>query len=287
MTGGADASRIALTALYVPGDRADRIAKAFASGADIVIVDLEDAVAPAHKDIARAGLDELRTHPGAAIHVRVNARGSQWHTADLAALAVLPFTIGVRLPKVESAEDVERAARMAPGRPVHALIESALGVERAFEIAGAGVASIGIGEADLRSQLGLPRGSAGEPGLQWARSRIVNAAAAAGIAPPMMSVYPDVADAPGLAASCAVGRATGFLGRAAIHPRQLATIEAVFLPTAEEVALATSIVERVGTAGAAGVGAVVLDDGSFLDVAMVAGARRTLALAARGVTPVE
>ncbi|MEU1972204.1 CoA ester lyase [Microbacterium sp. NPDC019599] len=271
----------ALTALYVPGDRPDRVAKAMDAGADIVIVDLEDAVAPTRKDVARAGIADLRPVAGGALQVRVNGRGSPWLEADLDAVAQLPHDIGVRLPKVQSPDEIRSLAERVGGRPLHALLETALGVERAFEIASAGVASIALGEADLRSQLGLPRGQAGEPGLEWARSRAVYAAAAAGIAAPMMSAYTDIADLDGLAASCAAGRALGFVGRTAIHPAQLATIEAAFLPTPEEVDRARQVVDRVGAAAADGVGTVVLEDGTFLDVAMVRSAQRTLALAER------
>lgn len=274
---------IALTALYVPGDRPDRVAKALAAGADVVIVDLEDAVAPSSKDLARNALGEAltgRDAGGPAVQVRVNAAGSPWQDDDLAAVAALDGEVGVRVPKVESAAQVADIASRVPGRPLHALIESAMGVERAFEIASAGVASIALGEADLRSQLGLPRGAAGEPGLAWTRSRMVNAAAAAALPAPQMSAYTDVRDLDGLAASCAGGRALGFLGRTAIHPAQLPVIRAAFTPSPEEVARAREIVERVGSAAADGSGTVVLADGTFLDVAMLAQARHTLALAA-------
>jgi citrate lyase subunit beta/citryl-CoA lyase len=272
---------VPLTALYVPGDRPDRWEKAIATGADVVIIDLEDAVAPSRKDGARAELAALPHVSDTMFQVRVNARGTGWYDADLEAVAALPADIGVRVPKVQSPDDVEALAEQIGGRAIHALIESALGVERAFEIATAGVRSIGLGEADLRSQLGLVRGPDGEPGLLWARSRVVNAAAAAGIAAPMMSVYADIADLDGLAVSCAAGRALGFVGRAAIHPAQLATIEAAFTPTPDEVARAREVITRVATAAAGGVGTVVLDDGTFLDVAMVDSARRTIALADR------
>lgn len=274
------AAGAALTALYVPGDRADRVEKALRSGADIVIVDLEDAVAPSRKDAARDVLGAL-ARARTPVQARVNAPGSPWADADIAVVAGLPRDVGVRVPKVESADDVARVAAAAPGRPVHALIESALGVERAFDIARSGAATVALGEADLRSQLGLPAGAAGEPGLQWARSRLVTAAAAAGIPAPMMSVYADVADGQGLARSCAAGRALGFFGRAAIHPRQLPVIEAAFLPTADELARAERVVEQLEAARANGVGTVVLDDGTFLDVAMIAAARRTIAAGAR------
>lgn len=276
---------VPLTALYVPGDRPDRWEKAIAAGADVVIIDLEDAVAATRKDEARESLAALPAVSDPMLQVRVNARGTAWHDADLGAVAALPVEVGVRVPKVQSADEVEAIAERIGDRDIHALIESALGVERAFEIASAGVASIGLGEADLRSQLGLARGPHGEPGLLWARSRIVNAAAAAGIAPPMMSVYPDITDVDGLSISCATGRALGFVGRTAIHPAQLAAIVAAFTPTPDEIARAREVVSRVAEAAADGVGTVVLADGTFLDVAMVDSARRTIALADRPHRP--
>lgn len=118
-----------------------------------------------------------------------------------------------------------RLASRLPGHALHALIESPLGVESAFEIASAG---IGLGEADLRSALGV----ATAEHLGWQRARIVNAAAAAGLEPPAMSVYADVRDLEGLRASCEAGRASGFVGRAAIHPAQLPVIREAFTPSA-------------------------------------------------------
>lgn len=268
--------RIALTALYVPGDRPDRIAKALAAGADIVIVDLEDAVAPSKKAEARAGLSAALASlsDGPTVQVRVNARGSAWHEADLAAVAALDPRIEARLPKIHGPEDATAAMRELGDRACHALIESALGVENAFAIAQSGVVSIGLGEADLRSSLGLPPGKTGEPGLTWLRSRIANAAAAAGLLPPLMSVYTNVSDSEGLRESCSAGRALGFLGRAAIHPSQLATIREAFTPSAAELERATETLARVGNAAADASGTVVLDDGTFLDGAMVEAARR-------------
>ena len=212
-----------LTWLYVPADRPDRVEKAIASRAHAVIVDLEDGVAPAAKEAARAGLSSLlgerRDKP---VLVRVNAGSRQ----DLDAVEGLAID-GVVVPKVARPEDVP-----AIGAPVHCLIESAVGLESAFAIASApGVAGISLGEADLRSETG-----ALDEGLDWARARIVNAAVAAGLTRPPQSVYPHVNDLEGLARSCARGRELGHLGRAAIHPAQLEVIERAYLPTDEEVA---------------------------------------------------
>lgn len=260
-----------LTLLYVPADRPDRVAKALASAADVVLVDLEDAVAASRKDEARANARVALAAVERPVQVRINHRGTPWHAADVALVASLPVSVGVRVPKVETVPEVQELAAALPGRGLHLLLESALGVERAFELATASpqVASIGLGEADLRSDLRV----ADDAGLTWARSRVVVAARAAGLAPPAMSVYPNVRDHDGLAASCRAGRALGFSGRAALHPGQLEVIRSAFLPSAEEVAAAREVLERVGAAATDGVGAVALEDGTFLDVAMVERAR--------------
>ncbi|MBE1494321.1 citrate lyase subunit beta/citryl-CoA lyase [Amycolatopsis lexingtonensis] len=266
-----------LTLLYAPADRPDRVRKALESAADVVLVDLEDAVAPARKDEARENAVRLLASVARPVQVRVNHPSTPWHDADLAAVAGLPPSVGVRLPKVEAPAEVLAVAAVLPGRDLHPLIESALGVERALEIATASprVASIGLGEADLRSDLGV----ADDAGLTWARSRVIVAARAARLAPPAMSAYPNVRDLDGLAASCRAGRALGFRGRTAIHPVQLETIRTAFLPTAQEVSRAREVIARVAGATAAGVGAIALADGTFLDVAMVEQARTVLSLA--------
>ncbi|MBX6385628.1 MAG: CoA ester lyase, partial [Microbispora sp.] len=164
-----------LTWLYVPADRPDRIAKALGGEADMVIVDLEDAVAPENKDAARAEVVALLSTPRPRVEVRVNDVRTAYGRADLEALApLLRGSGGLRIPKVESADEVRRVADAVPGVPLRPAIESALGLERAFEIATASpaVAGIGLGEADLRADLGV----ADEAGLAWARSRIVVAA---------------------------------------------------------------------------------------------------------------
>jgi citrate lyase subunit beta / citryl-CoA lyase len=252
-----------LTWLYVPADRPDRVEKAFASRAHAVIVDLEDAVAPAAKERARAGLASLlgerRDTPA---FVRVNA-GDR---ADLAAAASLPVE-GVVVPKVSRPDDVPSI-----GVPVYCLIETAVGVEHAFAIASApGVAGIALGEADLRSETGVL-----EAGLDWPRARVVNAAVAAGLPRPPQSVYPAFDDPLGLARSCARGRELGHLGRTAIHPAQLEVIERAYLPTEDELARARATVERL----AADSGASALE-GALVDAAMAGTARLVVALAAR------
>ncbi|MFJ1601112.1 HpcH/HpaI aldolase/citrate lyase family protein [Streptomyces sp. NPDC088261] len=261
---------IPLTWLYVPGDRPEVMAKALSRGADVVIVDLEDAVAPDRKEHARAATAEFLSEPHATpVHVRID------DGPDAAALSGLPGLSGLRLPKVTHASDIHRIAARTPDTALYALLESAMGVEHAYAIATAhpAVRGIGLGESDLRADLGVRDDS----GLDWSRGRVVVAARAAGLAPPAQSVFPDVRDLEGLAASCAHGRALGFLGRAAIHPRQLPVIERAYLPTSREIEAAEEVVEAATREG----GAQSLPDGRFVDAAIVAAARRTLALASR------
>ncbi|MBV7668126.1 CoA ester lyase [Streptomyces halstedii] len=266
---------VALTWLYAPGDRPEVVRKALEAGADAVIVDLEDAVAPDRREYARAATAELLAGPpapdgaGVPVHVRVHGE------ADVRALAGLPGLAGIRLPKITHAASVHHVAALAPGVPLYPLLESALAIEHAYSIAGAHpeVRGIALGEADLRADLGVRD----DTGLDWSRGRVVVAARAAGLDPPAMSVFPDVRDLAGLSASCAHGRGLGLLGRAAIHPRQLPVIERAFRPTPREVEAAREVVEAARSEE----GALALPDGRFVDAAVVATARRTLALAHR------
>nr|WP_202432348.1 CoA ester lyase [Streptomyces sp. SID7804] len=270
-----------MTWLYAPGDRPSVVAKALVAGADVVVIDLEDAVAPDRKGYAREATAELlRTPQPVPVHVRVNALSGPWGRSDLAALTTAPGLSGLRLPKVSSPADVVRVARRAVSAhggtlPLYALLETALGIERAHAVARAhpSLRGIAIGEADLRADLGVRD----DAGLDWCRSRVVVAARAAGLAPPTQSVHPDTRDLDGLRASCLRGRSLGFLGRAAIHPRQLPVIERAYLPTEEEIEQAETVLK----AAAAHQGAQALPDGTFVDAAVVTAAHRTLALARR------
>ena len=255
-----------LTALYVPGDRPDRFDKAAASGADAVILDLEDAVAAERRAEARGHVVAwLAGGPDVDVQVRIGS---------LDDLVALPDDVPIRLPKVESPADVDAVG----DREVHALIETALGVENAFAIAShPRVASIGLGEADLAADLGIIDESA----LEWIRVRAVVAARAAGLPAPMMAAYPDLADLDGLAASCAVGRALGMRGRTAVHPRQVPVIAAAFAPTEAEVVWAKQVLAALDGAD---IGVATLPSGAMVDAAMARRARELLRRTARPLT---
>jgi citrate lyase subunit beta/citryl-CoA lyase len=266
---------VPVTWLYVPGDRPERFDKAAASGADVVIIDLEDAVVPARKDEARANAAAyLAGRTGsAAVHVRINDLASGRGRDDLEALGGLPGLDAVRLPKVESTGVLDGLSVKA-----YALLESAAGILAAHAIAAhPGVAGVALGEQDLAAELSITD----ETAMNHLRLQVVLAAAAAGLPPVPMSVYPDVQDEAGLVASCRAGRSLGLFGRTAIHPRQIPVIRRAFIPTREETDRATEIVQAAEEAERAGTGAVALPDGRFVDAPIVARARRTLALAER------
>lgn len=258
----------ATTALYVPGSRPDRFEKAVAAGPDIVILDLEDAVAAEEKG---AALDAITTWltgrdaaGGPAIQVRVN-RGAEH---EIAALVATGVPLGLRLPKVESAAELDRVAALAPGMPLTVLVESALGVERAFELAShAAATALGAGESDLAAELG----TRDDLVRDHIRLRLLVAARAAGLPAPMLAAYPGIRDLDGLRADSERGRRLGWHGRSAIHPSQLAVIREVFRPRDEERGWARAVLDALATDGVA-----TLPDGQMVDAAMAARARAIL-----------
>jgi citrate lyase subunit beta / citryl-CoA lyase len=269
--------------LYVPASDPHRVEKALGSEADAVVLDLEDAVAPSRKAEARENAAEvLRSAPDKPVLIRINAPGSPLAEEDLAAVAG-PNLFGLRIPKAEDPEQIRRVAEALEesgcGAGIQCLIESSLGLEFAFDLARchASVIGVGLGEADLAADLGVRD----EAGLLYARSRVVVASRAAGLPGPVQSVYTDVRDLEGLRRSTLNGRNLGFVGRSAIHPAQLPTTNEVFTPTEEEIAEAEDLLARLEASAGEGTGAFVLEDGRFVDRAVVEGARATLALAGR------
>nr|WP_229117568.1 aldolase/citrate lyase family protein [Enemella dayhoffiae] len=188
----------------------------------------------------------------------------------------MPPQVGVRLPKCESAAAVEAMAKQVPGRALHLLVESAAGVEQLSALARVpGAAGVGLGEADLRSDLGL----SGEVALDQIRTSLVVAARAAGLPPPLGAAYTDVGDAEGLLASTRHLADLGFVGRTVIHPRQIATVRRAFTPSPERVDRARRALAALAGATETGSGVVLLEDGTFLDPAMVRLHQRTVQLA--------
>lgn len=275
------------SALYMPGDNARALEKAKALPADVLLLDLEDSVAPDAKEAARAGvLAALAGRQGYGrreLVARVNGLETPWGRADLAALAGAGAD-AILLPKVESADAVRRAravlaAAGAPeGLPIWCMIETPRGCLRAEEIADApGVGCLVMGTSDLAKDLHALHTGTRLPMLVALGSGLL-AARAAGIAI-LDGVHLDLADEAGFAAACRQGRELGFDGKTLIHPRQIGPANAAFGPSDEEVGQARRVVEAYARARAAGAGVAVLD-GRLVEALHVREAERLLALAA-------
>jgi citrate lyase subunit beta/citryl-CoA lyase len=274
MTGPSDPR----TYLFVPGNRPDRFGKALASGADAVVLDLEDAVAADGKDAAReavrAWAADATPADRARVVVRTNDLGSAHAAADLAAVAEAGIT-AIMLPKTESADDVATVRSAAPDVVVLALVESARGLAAAEEIAAApGVVRLVFGTLDYALDLDLEIEDASD-GLSYAAGRLAVASRCAGIATPVGGVTPQLGDEPRLLADLAWSRRHGFGAKLCIHPAQVAAIHAALAPTTQAVERARRVLEAdAGSPGAAQL------DGRMIDRPVVLAARRTLARAA-------
>jgi citrate lyase subunit beta/citryl-CoA lyase len=253
--------------LFAPGHNEKLLGKVFQADADAVVLDLEDAVPPPHKPRARVMVTEALT--GNAALVRVNAPRSADCAADLDAVAAR--AAGIRVPKCESAADVAWVAERAPGVPLICAIETARGLLAAERIATVpGVQQLSIGGVDLRCDLHT---DAGNLSTLYARSHLVVVSRAAGLAPPIDSVYPHVDDADGLRDEARFARSLGYYGKSAIHPRQIPILHEVFTPSDEDLAWARAVLDAFDAAGGA---ACRLPDGQFIDVPVAARARRLL-----------
>jgi len=264
--------------LYVPGDRPDRLAKAFTRGADALIVDLEDAVPEQAKERALQDvLGWLDTVEAAAAPVWVRVNSGDRREEEVRLLAAHPRVHGLCLPKTGSAAEVEDVARLlqGTGRSVGLapLIESALGVVHVHAIAAApAVRLLHLGEVDLAADLGLTPGPAGDE-LLLVRSLIVVASRAAGLGAPPAPVSTRIDDPEEFRSSTQALAALGFVGRACVHPRQVAVANDLFGPDSGEQVWAQAVLEA---AGAAAHGAFRADDGTMVDEAVLRRARKIL-----------
>jgi citrate lyase subunit beta/citryl-CoA lyase len=268
--------------LFVPGTSPDRFSKALASGADAILIDLEDSVdAPRKAEARQAVAAWLQATPatGTSRFVRVNAPGSPWLDDDLAWISDVAGHIeAVVLPKAESARHIERVAHVAPSGCVIPMFETARAILDALAIVGASAAipALIFGAEDLTAQLGIPRSLGGEE-LILARSQVVLAAATIG-ADAIDAVYVDLEAPDDLRQDCRRAKAVGFRGKTAIHPNQVAIMNEVFGPSAEEVARARRLIEADAAARAAGHGAFRFDN-RMVDQPIVNRARRVVELA--------
>ena len=263
-------------ALFVPATRPERFAKALASGADAVIIDLEDAVEVSLKDQARGHVRAFaREQPGVQFLLRVNAADTPWFEADLALCADCPGLREVLLPKAESTAQVARVA--ATGRPVLPIVESAAGVLALGELSrSAGVSRLSCGTIDLMLDLGTrPDTPGARDVLQQVRTQLLLHSAAAGLAAPLDGVHPDFSDKQGLAAAATLARDMGFGGMLCIHPAQVPVIQSVFAPDAAELDWARRVVAQADASGSF----AFQVDGKMVDAPVIARARQLLAVA--------
>jgi len=253
--------------LFVPGNRPDRYLKACASGAGSVIVDLEDAVAPAEKAAARRSLVEW-LGAGPRVAVRVNAPGSEWFIDDVRACAHEAVS-AIVLPKAESAQDVERVTAICGARPVLPMIETARGLWHALAVAQApNVRSLLFGSLDFQADL-----RASDDDLLLARSQLVLVSRVAGIEPPVDGVTQAIDDPELLRRECRRARQLGFGGKLCIHPRQVDVVNRCFAPSAEDRAWA----QRVVDAFAQSSGNAARFDGKMIDRPVLLRAQAILA----------
>jgi citrate lyase subunit beta / citryl-CoA lyase len=241
--------------LFVPGDRPERFEKALASGADAVIIDLEDAVAPQAKDDARASVARW-LGPERSVVIRINGPDTRWFAEDLT-LCALAGVAGVMVPKAERVADLERTATVSIGRAVLPLIETAAGFENVRALARAdSVQRLVFGTIDFQLDLGMR-----DEELTWFRSELVLVSRLANLAAPVDGVTTAIDDTAELQRTTARARALGFGAKLCIHPRQVPTVNQGFVPTAEEIDWA----RRVLDAAAQAKGAAAAVDGKMID----------------------
>ena len=254
--------------LFVPADRSDRFAKAIASGADTVIVDLEDAVAPASKVAARDGLTGHLAEQ-AGVVLRINGRDTPWFDDDARA-AAHPAFVAVMCPKTSSADDIAALRSRCGDKPVLALVETASGMAASGAIAAApGVARLVFGSIDFQLDTDIEDDDA----LRPFRAQLVLASRVAGLPAPVDGVTAAIDDQAALAGDARRARASGFGGKLCIHPAQVAAVNAAFAPSPEQLAWA----RRVVAASQASQGAAVAVDGRMVDAPVFARACRLLA----------
>ena len=250
--------------LFVPGSRPDRFEKALASGADVVVLDLEDAVVPEEKGQALHDAVAWLGGGGRAV-VRVNAVGTPWHVAEVDALA---GRCPVMLPKAETPQDVASVAERVGGGVI-ALVETARGIRDVDAIASTGgVARLALGTVDLAADLVVDPSS--WSALAYSRGRIVMASAAAGLPAPIDGVTTRLDDSEVLTTETHAARDLGFGAKLCVHPRQIVLVNGLFRPSEDEIQWAQRVL-----AGAAA-GGVVVVDGAMVDAPVLLRARSIL-----------
>ncbi len=284
--------------MFVPGNRQRMIDKALGlTGVDVIMLDIEDGVAPSDKDTARRLIGEILATPkpvsarGPARYVRINAIGHERMHADLEAV-IGPGLDGLVLPKIDRPEQIAIVEEILRRREPQALlapssvrllvaIESPRGLFNASAIASASPRVMGLmfGAEDFGREMGLPLLREGEArDLLYARSTLTTIAAAANVQA-VDGVWPDLQDLEGLRKFALQARRLGFTGMSAIHPSQVEAINQVFSPTPEEVDYCRTVIAAFEEAQSRGEGSIAFG-GQLIDLPIVERARRTLALAA-------
>ena len=265
-----DSFRAPVAPLFVPGDRPERFAKAAASGADAVILDLEDAVAPAARDMAREAVAQHGIE-GVSVIIRINAASSAEFENDLAALRDARFD-ALMLAKAETVDDVQRMYELLGRRvPVVALVETAAAfIDLPALLQTPGVVQAAFGSLDLALDLGCqPDWEA----LAYCRAALVLQSRLANLPAPLDGVTTSFDNAEQVHADAEVACRLGFGGKLAIHPRQVEAIRNAFLPDARAVAWAESVLKATAS------GAAVQVDGAMVDRPLIERARRILSRA--------
>ena len=284
------------TALFVPGNRPDRVDKAIATAADRVIIDLEDAVAVSQKVETRALVrDKIIAHKDRGVLVRINGLETDFFMGDIEAVVVKELG-GIVLPKTENGHQVDKIHRLlvdfekkqglnAGGITVILLTESALAIQNIFKILSAAIELnreflVALGAADYALDMGIEITKDGRE-LIYPRSRIAVACRAAGIAPPLDTPFMiDLKDIEALKDDAARAKQLGFQGKLCIHPNQIEPCHVIFTPTAEEISFARRVVDAFEAEESSGAAAIQVD-GKFVDYPVVEQSRRILQLASR------
>lgn len=282
------------SALFVPGNRPDRILKAINTDADAVIIDLEDAVPADQKDEARkVVLDNSQQHPDRIIFARVNAVDSDFIKPDIAAIVNEHLT-GIIVPKIADPVQVQEVNQLllaaekqngvkSGNIKLIPMVESALGVENAFKIASCSIEhgrihTLTFGAADLTLDLGVRLSKSGDE-LVYPRARLVVACRAAGLVHPLDTPFMiDLKDRQALENDIKRAERLGFQGKLCIHPNQIDACNLLFSPSAREIELARKVVQAFDEAQASGT-AVIQLEGQFVDAPIVARARSILKIA--------
>ncbi len=255
--------------LFVPGNRPDRFSKACSSGADAIIIDLEDAVSPDEKSAAREATAAWLSadHP---VYIRINACDTEWFEEDIALLQG-GGVAGVVLPKTEQREQIISLADKIPKSVrIIPLAESALGIWNVLELALAPqVERLAFGSIDFQLDTGI-EGEYEE--LLYARSRLVLASRIAGVLSPIDGVTTSIENTQLLAEDVRKTKRLGFGGKLCIHPKQVDTVNAEFMPTETELEWAGKIIELINTSGEG----VVSFEGKMVDRPVIEKAKKII-----------